>query len=225
MVSSALPSQDAAVPLVSKRPWIDIGEVAIGYALIEAALWTQGSVRLAFSLGAMVWFIAATVVHRRPLRELGLGIAGLKEAAPIAPLALLVAGGIITLARSAGTLHDLYGVNAIWLHILGYGLWALQQQFVAQSFIFTRLERVLGPGRAVIVTGVLFSLAHVPNSFLMAVTLGGGLVFSEIFRRHRNIYPLAVAHAFIGLALAIAVPDSTLRHMRVGIGFLHYHAN
>jgi hypothetical protein len=40
---------------------------------------------------------------------------------------------------------------------------------------------------------------------------------------HRNLYPLAVAHALIGLALAVSVPDSIQRHMRVGLGYLHYH--
>jgi hypothetical protein len=57
----------------------------------------------------------------------------------------------------------------------------------------------------------------------MPATFIGGLFFVELFRRFRNIYPLAVAHAMLGLTLAITIPDDWLRHMRVGLGFFHFH--
>jgi hypothetical protein len=43
-----------------------------------------------------------------------------------------------------------------------------------------------------------------------------------MFRRYRNIYPLAIVHAMLGLTVAITTPDSLLHHMRVGIGYLRY---
>lgn len=231
MVSSALPPSELsagrapatqAAPRIERR-WADLLEVAVGFAFIEAALWSGGMLRLTFSLLAMAWILAATFLSCRPLRDLGLGWSGLKQTAIVAPAGALVAGGILLLARSAGTLHGLFGSIPIWQHVLGYVVWALQQQFVAQSFIFARLERALrSDRRAVLATAVLFAIAHIPNSFLVGVTLIGGLIFSELFRRHRNIYPLAVAHALIGLAIAVAMPDQIIHHLRVGVGFLRY---
>lgn len=230
MVSSTLPSSNfpsndnLAGAQPTTRRWVDLAELAVAYGLIEGALWTGSHVRVIWALAAMLWIVAVTLLHRPSFRELGLGLTGLRQTAPVAPLGILTAAVILLIARSAGTLHGLYGTASIAAHVLGYCIWALEQQFIAQSFIFTRLERALGNSRlAVTLTAVLFSVAHIPNSFLMTATLIGGFLFSEIFRRHRNIYPLAVAHAFVGLALAVAVPDQILRHLRVGIGFLHYH--
>jgi len=223
MANSVVATRDSAGKSGQPRAWVDAVEIAIGYGLIEAALWTEGAAHLWWSLAALAWFLGATIAHRPPLRELGLGRQGLKESAPFAAFGVLVAGAIVLAGRAAGTLHPLYDSAPAWGRVLFYVAWALGQQFIAQSFIFTRLERVLGKGaRAVILTALLFSLAHVPNLFLTLVTLAGGLVFSEVFRRHRNIYPLAAVHALIGLALAFAVPEHALRHLRVGIGYLHY---
>ena len=108
--------------------------------------------------------------------------------------------------------------------MLAYSVWALAQQFLLQAFFYRRVEVLAGNGlRAVAVTAILFAAAHIPNPLLVPVTLLGGLASCELFRRHRNLYPLAVAHALIGLALAVSVPDSIQRHMRVGLGYLHYH--
>jgi membrane protease YdiL (CAAX protease family) len=69
---------------------------------------------------------------------------------------------------------------------------------------------------------VLFSAAHLPNLVLVAATVVAAVFFVSVFQRWRNIYPLAIAHAMLGLSLAASVPDPVLRHMRVGIGFLHF---
>ena len=72
---------------------------------------------------------------------------------------------------------------------------------------------------------MLFSFVHIPNPVLVPATLIGGMFFVEAFRRWRNIYPLGIAHAALGLSLAIAVPDSWMHHMRVGLSFLRFHAH
>jgi membrane protease YdiL (CAAX protease family) len=72
----------------------------------------------------------------------------------------------------------------------------------------------------VLITGFLFGFAHIPNPVLMAATLGMGFAFSELFRRYRNVYPLAIAHAALGLALAVTFPESVIGRMRVGIAWL-----
>jgi len=121
-----------------------------------------------------------------------------------------------------GTLRPLYGSRPLD-HALGYALWAMIQEFILNSYFFVSLEELLPRSRdAAIAAVMLFTLAHVPNPVLLAGTLLLSAFFVALFRRYRNIYPLGIAHAILGLTLAIALPDSVLRHMRVGIGYYHF---
>ena len=91
-----------------------------------------------------------------------------------------------------------------------------------QSFFFIRFERLYGSSAAVWIASALFAAAHLPNPVLLAAALAGSLFFCEMFRRYRSIYPLGIAHALLGLTLAVTIPDSLLHHMRVGLGYLRY---
>src|SRR5262249_41901016 len=96
-------------------------------------------------------------------------------------------------------------------------------QYIQQAFFFARIEKITSNGRlAAVITAVLFGLAHLPSPVLAPVTLVGGWILSELFGRYRSLYPLAVAHGLIGLAIAVSVPDSIHHHMRVGLGYLRY---
>ena len=105
----------------------------------------------------------------------------------------------------------------------GYALWALIQEFILQSFFFTRFEELFGGAAAVWIAATLFATAHLPSPVLTAGTLIGALFFCEMFRRYRSIYLLGVVHAMLGLTIAMTMPDSVLHHMRVGMGYLRYH--
>jgi len=201
-------------------------QVVIAFLLIEAALWTTGPTQKMFSLIGMLTIIAFTVVNRNSLKELGLGITGFWGAMTVVPIALLVAVGFMLLGLWAGTLRSLFGEGSVYLHAFGYGIWSLEQQFILNSFFYVLLERLLGNShRAALCAAVLFSFAHIPNPILVPATLVGGMLFVEAFRRWRNIYPLGIAHAFLGLSLAITVSDSWMHHMRVGLSFLRFHIN
>lgn len=100
--------------------------------------------------------------------------------------------------------------------------WALGQEFILQSFFFVRLERILNSGRkAVWAASLLFIASHVPNPVLLIVAAVAGPLLCELFRRYRNIYPLAIAHALVGLALAAAIPDLIHHQMKVGMAYFH----
>jgi len=197
-------------------------ELASAYALLELALWTEGLARIAWSLLAAAWIAGAALAHRPTLRELGLGREGWRESARVAALGVAAALVIVACGWWAGTLHVLPGRGPVLAHSAAYVVWSLAQQFIAQSFFFLRLERLLAPRRAVVANALLFAAAHLPSPVLTLATLGGGLLFTEAFRRWRNIYPLAVAHAAVGLAIATAVSDTAIRHMRVGIGWVYF---
>jgi membrane protease YdiL (CAAX protease family) len=91
-----------------------------------------------------------------------------------------------------------------------------------QSFFYVRMESLLGSRRAVWGAALLFCLAHFPSTVLTLMSFIGGLLFCEMFRRYRNIFPLGLVHAALGLTIAASLPDRLLHHMRVGIGYLLY---
>ncbi len=219
------PADEAArdIPLVGSMPrLLSLGEMVAVYGIIEAAIWTEGVARwqwFAFTL-AVVIIIG---LYRRDLwPHLGLGHRGLAGSLWVIPGAAALSCAILAFAYLSGTLHSPFSMHLWYGAAVGYLLWALQQQYLLQSFFFTRFEALLGSWRAVIAATLLFSFAHIPNPILVPATFAMALVFCSLFRVYRNIYALSVAHAMLGLALAAAIPEAATRHMRVGIGYLHY---
>lgn len=203
------------------RTWMVL---LVGYGLIMVAVWTAGGTQLIWDAAAAAWIAAAVIAGGRPARELGLGIKGLIPALRTITIALLAVAIIVLAGWDGGTLRPLYGSRTPGVHSFGYATWALMQEFILNSFFYLGFERLLGNNRkAVAMTCLLFASAHLPNPFLVPATLVGGWFFVEMFRRYRNLYPIAVAHAMLGLAIAMSVPDSILHHMRVGIGYLHFY--
>jgi membrane protease YdiL (CAAX protease family) len=96
------------------------------------------------------------------------------------------------------------------------------QEFILQGIFFVRLESVLGSRRAVLSSATLFAVAHIPSPILTILSFCGGILFCGLFRRWRNLYPLGVIHAALGLTITASLPDRWLHHMRVGIGFLTF---
>jgi hypothetical protein len=140
------------------------------------------------------------------------------------PIAFAACSMGILVAWQAGTLKHLYGDRPVTWHALSYSIWALEQQFILNSFFYRRFEALLGVrDRAVWMTALLFGLVHIPNPVLVPATFAGGLFFVAVFRRYQNLYPLALAHAMFGITLALTIPDHWLRHMRVGIGYFRFH--
>ena len=202
--------------------WIAVLEIFAAWALIEMTIWTSGKTQLRlFWIGA-IFIIASTIAHRPRLSDIGLGKRGLWSSLWVIPAALVVASAAVLLAWEAGTLHPLFGSVAIAAHSSGYLVWAIFQQFILQSYFFLRLEKVVSTRWAVVLSAALFCLVHIPNPVLVVVCLFAGWFACEVFRRNRNIYAIGVAHAILGLTIAVTVPDHIQRHMRVGIGYYHY---
>jgi membrane protease YdiL (CAAX protease family) len=139
--------------------------------------------------------------------------------------ALLGAAAAILVAYQLHTLHlPVGGPMAFIQNYWAYALWACVQQLLLQGFF---LPRCLGIARgqvsAALLAGVLFSLAHLPNPILTPITLIWGFAACLLFLRYRNLYPLAMAHAILGIAIAIAIPGPVDHNMRVGLGYLTYH--
>ena len=75
------------------------------------------------------------------------------------------------------------------------------------------------------VAAALFAIAHLPNPLLTVVTVLWGATACLLYLRYRNLYPLMIAHAILGIAIAITVPGPVDHNMRVGLGYLTYHSH
>lgn len=196
-------------------------ELAVGYGLLQTALWTEGELRWMWAIAAAMWMVGVTIYNRPKLRELGLGWTGFARSIWVVVVAALVGAMMLFAGRLAGTLHGYVLHRRLLAAGSGYLFWTLQQQFMLQSFFFLHLE-LLGSRKAVWAAAGLFALAHFPNPVLVPATWIAGLAFCELFRRYRNIYTLAIAQAILGMCLAAAVPEAWHHHMRVGIGYLSW---
>lgn len=193
------------------------------YGTLEAALWTGGALQSLFIVLTVALTITWSFSERHPWPDLGLAPGSIRRGWWIAPVGAAIAGLILLAAWQWHTLRPPAGGWVVCANVAMSLIWAFAQQFLAQSFFFLHFEYLLGSGkRAVLATALLFASAHIPNPVLVPVTLAGGLILSELFRRNRTLYLLAVAHALVALSLAISVPEPVLHDMRVGLGYLTY---
>jgi hypothetical protein len=106
---------------------------------------------------------------------------------------------------------------------IAYAVWSGVQQFLLQGFFLVRFLRLIpGSWQAALVAAALFASAHLPSPFLAPITLIWGFVACLLFLRYRNLYPLALAHAILGITIALTVPGTLDHNMRVGLGYLTY---
>jgi membrane protease YdiL (CAAX protease family) len=215
--SSTLP---AAIARPSQKTR-DLAEAALAFLMIESALWTTGPVQRVLTFAAAV--VICTLARESRWSAEEMGFRGLRDRSSVllVGIGVVLATLIISLAASSGTLHGALDAHGAF-RFVGYGVWSMVQEFIVLGFLFTRFESVFGTRRAILVSAGLFGFAHVPNPVLMAVTLVGGLVICEIYRRTRNFAPLGIVHWMIGVAIAVSVPETLLHRMRVGLGYLLY---
>jgi hypothetical protein len=201
----------------------DLHEVIFGYGLILIVLWSPDSVQRFLSPIALLATLAALLARRPSRDELGLGWRGFIASLWALPAAIALAGAAILIAARVGTLHPLSDRNLS--HVVGYVLWTICQQILLQDYFLSRLLRISrNHAISVSLAASLFAAAHLPNLVLTAATLIWGIVSCLLFLRYRNLYILGPAQGFLGLCFAVCVPDALHHHMRVGLGYLHYHA-
>ncbi len=201
-----------------------ISELAIGYVLILAVIWTQRPLQRWLYLAALAWFVASIALSFPGWKAMGCSVTGFWRSMWVAAVALVVALSAALLASGLGTLHHPGGFTQWVLAFGGYAVWSFMQQLLLQGYFFLRLQRLMPNAYwAAIVAAVVFAIAHLPNPILTPATLVWGLSACLVFHRWRNVYPLAIAHAIFGICIAVTVPASVLHNMRVGLGYLTYH--
>lgn len=205
------------------RRYLTWFQLIVAYVLMERALWSS---RLAFrnkwALLAAITVFVFILADRPSLQRMGLGLPSSFGASLVLAVSFATAVFLVFMVRWVG---GQVPANPTWptLHLTWeYVAWALIQEFMLQSFFFTRCEELFGSSAAVWIAATLFAAAHLPSPILTTFTLAGGLFFCEMFRRYRNLYLIGIVHAVLGLTIAVTMPDSLLHNMRVGIGYLRY---
>ena len=199
-------------------------ELLVVYAGVLLYIW-----RWQFSYPRMWVVLLAIVVlshlaRGERLRDLGLTLARLRaNAEEILPLVLVIYLPLVFYGFARHLLVWLVPGRQSLVWFTAYLSWCAIQQYLAQSYFHRRLMGLIeSPHRRSLVVGLMFGATHIPNPILMVVTTLAGFVFAEVFARHRNIWPLALAQAVGGFLIAAISPPSLIRNMRVGPGYYFY---
>ena len=199
----------------------DFFELMFGYGLIVFVIWMPEYPQKLLSPVALVVTLAIVLARGQTRDELGFGWRGFVPSLWILPAALLVMVVSTALSRHFGMIHPLY--KGDFKHIAGYVLWTVYQQFLLNDYFMPRLIRITASERvAVMLAGVLFAAAHLPNLWLTVATLAWGTISTALFLKYRNIYGLGLAQGLLGLTFAVCVPEALSHHLRVGLGYLRY---
>lgn len=199
----------------------DLIELLGMYALILVVIWTPQPWQWPMWCVAGIALLAVLAYSFEDLRSMGLCTVNLVKSLWAVPFAMTVA---IFAVLVAGAMHTLHTPGSLWLTLRqysGYALWAGIQQLILQTFFLTRSVRLMKDATAAsAVTAGMFAIAHLPNPVLTLITLFCGLASCWFFLHYRNLWPLAMAHAILGIAIGVTIPASIDHNMRVGIGYL-----
>ena len=189
------------------------------FSLIMAYIWTLRYSNRAWWIAILALMLLSHAVRRENTTFLGFHRRNLKECwrdfGPILAFLtlLLLACGIL-----AQTTRPIRFERAL-MTWAGYFPWGLLQQYILNGYFLNRLDGAVSRQAAPLYSAALFSGAHLPNWFLMLVTLAAGYCCARIYRRYKNLYFLGLAHATLGFLLFFVVPDSISHHLKVGPGF------
>jgi membrane protease YdiL (CAAX protease family) len=184
-------------------------------------IWRAGYPHLWVAILACL--LLSHLLHGESARRLGFGRESLRECAHrFAPLLTFLALTLIAGGLLLNTTRRIPPQQA-FLALFAYLPWAVLQQYMLNGYFLNRFDRAFPPRAAAWLTAALFGVAHTPNWFLMLVAFAGGWCATQVYRRHRNLYFLGIAHATIGFLLYVTVPDSISHHLLVGPGMLRRH--
>ena len=211
----------------ASRSWLPVCsalEVILVYAGIVTYIWRWRYTHPHFWIVLLGLVLASHLLHHDTFRRLGLSLTGMRASAQIIlPIALAFYVPLLVFGFVRHTLTLMPVNRHAAASLLTYGIWCAFQQYLAQSYFHNRLMEVVRNRRlSSFLVGIIFGSAHIPNPILMVATTIAGFVFAEVFARHRNIWPLALAQAVGGLLIAAVSPPSLIHNMRVGPGYLFY---
>ena len=221
---SATREENGAAPVPR---WVAAAEIAaLAFVLLSYIWMWEGAFPLHFLVILVLYFGIGIETHLRrgeKVREIGVRVDNLGAAlrlvstwiAPVAAAAL-VAGLFL------GSWH--FPPLGEGLGSVAFGvLWGSAQQYGLVCVFYRRFRELL-PGERwpIVASGLVFGLCHLPNPFLMAVTLTLGMVACWLYSREPNLFALGFWHGFTSFVLFYSLPVALTIEMRVGPQILPY---
>lgn len=203
------------------KRWLAFADVTLFPAFILWFIWRlQFTARWTWMI-FVVWLLASFLLHRDTPKTLGWRADNFW---PATKQAIVVFGIMAAPLVIAGL------VLGAWRHPLpsavslrgfgGYFAFCVLQQVALNSLIHNRmLSLVRHEWAAAGLTAAVFAACHWPNPVLVPLTFVGGAAMAWMFGRVRNIVPLAIGQALLGVLVAWAFPMAWHHHMRVGPGY------
>ena len=201
--------------------WFSLADVTLLPAFIMWFIWRLQFVAPRTWMLFAVWLAVSFILHRDTPKTLGWRTDNLWDATKqalvvfsVATAAILVAGLMFDAPRqlTSGPISA--------RHVGAYFAFCIVQQVALNSLVHNRmLSLVSNEWAAAAATGAIFAACHWPNPVLVPLTFGGGAVMAWMFGRVRNIIPLAMGQAVMGLLMGWAFPETWHHHMRVGPGY------
>ena len=217
--SPRLPEQ----PVSARSRRRDAIEIAVAYGLILAVEWTPRPQQRILWVVAAAGLIFIAKISFNGWRAMGFCAANFWRSLWVAGAALALAATAVAIAAEMHTLRMPRGLLVFFATYCAYAIWAGVQQFLLQGVFLLRFLRLISrPGPAALAASALFAMAHLPNPVLMPITFLWGLAACLLFLHYRNIYPLMIAHAILGITVAMTIPGPVDHNMRVGLGYLRY---
>jgi membrane protease YdiL (CAAX protease family) len=173
---------------------------------------------------AFVLMIGSHLLRGESLRDLGFRLDNVFQALKLLLLPMLIiaiASLLIGFALGAKPNFLRWHPERWLVAQIGLGFaWGFVQQYVLQSFVNRRAQVIWGPGpMSILLTGLTFSLLHLPNPWLMVVTLIGGVIWAAVYQRAPNLFALAISHSVMTWVLVSTLPVSALNHLRIGFKY------
>lgn len=203
--------------------WLSIADVICVPALIILFIWRWQFTHRGTWILFPVWIGVSFLVHRDTPKTLGWRADNLKPAAREAGIFFGVAIAIVLALDLVRGIPKGVTWGAAAQHLWAYFAFCLLQQVALNSFLNNRLISLISqPWLSSILAGLVFASAHWPNPVLVPITLVGGVAMAWLFRRNRNILPLALGQAIVGSLLVWAFPPAWMHHLRVGPGYYRW---
>ena len=189
-----------------RRERLEVAAVALAavlYVVCYEVLDVRGAFIGAAFLAWAGYFAWRCVRDPAAPREYGLGSEGLRPTAA-AVGGVVAVGGAACLAVGAarGTLSLGRG---LWLAMALYPLWGTVQQLLVQAIVVRPLAARWPAPAVVAVAALLFGALHLPDLALTAATTALGAVFTPLYLRWRNVWPLGVGHGVLGALFYVEV--------------------
>jgi hypothetical protein len=169
----------------------------------------------------VVWLVVSFLLHRDTAKTLGWRGDNIWPATKQAlPVFGLMAAGLVIIGFLLGASWHLPPNSISWRRLGGYVAFCVLQQVALNSLLHNRmLSLVHNECVAAGLTGAIFAACHWPNPVLVPITFVGGTAMAWMFGRVRNIIPLAIGQALLGVLAEWAFPMAWHHHMRVGPGY------